>query len=229
MRNLLCVFFAFVLAAAVIFGAEKPETSHLAFVSEYIRELAAIENIRASVEKEQKQGNQSDVFSNAIHAGTLMQLELGSQVRMLKAMRLNPPFEELIPDITKFYEQKIALYQTIIDIGSAFIAGPKPGVDYDKLASEVPKTRAGLEFIDHALFDVTPIIFATLIDQKADSKNHASHLIITKAERAKLIRNLTDHFGAKLDQKDQNFTVSAASVLKAYFLKDYKCSDDPWE
>ena len=56
-----------------------------------------------------------------------------------------------------------------------------------------------------------------------------TRLIITKAERAKLLSDLTGDFGSKLDQKDQNFTVSAASVLKAYLLKDFKCSDDPWD
>jgi len=117
----------------------------------------------------------------------------------------------------------------MLDVGSAFLAGPKKGVDYGKLAAEMPKIRAELEYVDHSLFDATPLIFATLIDQKPDSKNHASHLIITKAERAKLIDDLTGDFGSKLHQKDQNFTVSGASVLKAYFLKDYKCSDDPWE
>jgi hypothetical protein len=117
----------------------------------------------------------------------------------------------------------------MIDISSAFLVGPKPDVDYGKLAAEMPKIRAELEYIDHTLFDATALIFATLIDPKPDSKNHLSHLIITKAERAKLIDELTGAFGSKLDQKDQNFTVSAASVLKAYFLKDYKCSDQPWE
>ena len=108
--------------------------------------------------------------------------------------------------------------------------GPKPGMDYAKLGTEVPKIHAELDDVDHTLFQVAPLIFSTLIDlQKADSKNHASHLTITKAERKKLIGDLTSKFGSKLDQKDQNFTVSSASVLKAYFLKDYKCSDDPWE
>jgi len=168
-------------------------------------------------------------LSNAIHIGTLIRLELSSQIGMLKGMHLNPPFDDLIPTLTEFYERKIALHRRLIDINSAFLAGPKPGVDYGQLAAEVPKIRAELEYIDHALFDVAPVIFATLIDKKPDSMNHASHLIITKAERAKLIEKLTDNFGSKLDQKDQNYTVSAASVLKAYFLKDFKCSDDPWE
>jgi hypothetical protein len=73
------------------------------------------------------------------------------------------------------------------------------------------------------------LVFATFIDEKPDSKNHASHLIITKAERAQLLKDLTTDFGSKLDQKGQNYTVGAASVLKAYLLKDFKASDDPWE
>lgn len=72
-------------------------------------------------------------------------------------------------------------------------------------------------------------MFATLIDMKADSKGHASHLIITKEEKARLIEKLNGSFGAKLDQKNQNYTVSAASVLKAYLNKDFKCSDEPWD
>lgn len=233
MRAVSCIVFAFILAAgaAATFEAEKPETSHLAFVTQYVRELAAIENIRSSAEQELKegQGTPGEVFSNGIHASTLIQLELRFQINTLKGMHLNQPFDQLIPNLTVFYERKIALHQRLIDIGSAFLAGPKPGVDYGKLAAEMPKIRAELEYIDHSQFDSTPLIFATLIDQKPDSKNHVSHLIITKAERAKLIDDLTGDFGAKLDQKDQNFTVSAASVLKVYFLKDYKCSDDPWE
>jgi hypothetical protein len=93
----------------------------------------------------------------------------------------------------------------------------------------MPKVRATLDDVDHTLFQAAPSIFATLIDPKPDSKNHASHLIVTKAERQKLVEDLDQRFGTKLNLKDQNYTVGAASVLKAYFLKDFKCSDEPWE
>lgn len=224
------IVFAFILVvgAPSTVGAEKPETPHLVFVSEFIRELAAIENIRDSGEQELKKDPNS-TFSNMIHSSTLFQLELGSQVRMLKGMRLKPPFEQLISNITAFYERKILLWKRMAEIGSAFIGAPKPGVDYSKFAAEVPEIRAQMEFIDHALFEASPGVFATLIDMKADSKGHASHLIITKEERAKLIDDLNTDFGAKLDAKDQNWTVSAASVLKRGLLKDFKSSDEPWE
>ena len=93
----------------------------------------------------------------------------------------------------------------------------------------MPQIRAQLDYIDQALFEATPSIFITLIDMKPDSQNHASHLIITKAERAGLIDDLNTDFGSKLDQKEPNYTVGAASVLRTYLLKDYKCSDDPWD
>jgi hypothetical protein len=209
--------------------SEQPETSHLAFVTEFVRELAAIENIRASAEKEPKQDT-TDVFLNTVHSGTLFQLELRTQIGVLKSMRLKPPFEGLIPVLTDFYEHKITLWQKIIDISDAFIGGPKADVDYGKLLAEAPKIRARLDYIDHTIFaETTPLIFETLIDPNPDSKNHVSHLIITKAERAGLLDDLTTDFGSKLDRKNQNYTVSAAKLLKAYLLKDYKCSDEPWE
>ena len=37
-----------------------PETPHLQFVSEYIREISAIEDIRANCLKEQKEGNRAN-------------------------------------------------------------------------------------------------------------------------------------------------------------------------
>jgi hypothetical protein len=216
------------VTARLTVGVEKPETSHLVFVTEYIRELSAIENIRESGEKELKEDPNS-TFSNMIHSSTLFQLELGSQIRMLRSMRLKAPHDQLIPNVTAFYERKILLWKRMAEIASAVIGGPKPGVDYSKFGAEMPEIRGQLGFIDHALFEASPSVFATLIDLKEDSKGHASHLIITKEERAKLIDKINTAFGTKLDAKDQNWSVSAASVLKAYLLKDFKSSEEPWE
>lgn len=209
----------------------KPETPHLEFVTEYIRELAAVERIRAAGEEENSRDKKDDKlpFAGVIHTSTMFELELGSQVKILTGMRLNAPFDELVPNITAFYERKIILWRRMREISSAFMGGPKDGVDYAKLEAEVPEIRGNLDFIDQALFEATPSVFATLIDMKEDSKGHASHLIITKEEKAGLISKLDDSFGAKLDQKDPNYTVSAAIVLRNYLNKDYKCSDEPWD
>jgi hypothetical protein len=98
MRVASCIVFVLALAAGVpsVFGADVPETPHLAFVTEYTRELAAIENIRTAAEQELKRGAQDQVFSTAIYSSTRFQSELRTQIDRLRGMRLNPPFEELI-------------------------------------------------------------------------------------------------------------------------------------
>jgi hypothetical protein len=209
----------------------KPETPHLEFVTEYIRELAAVEQIRAEGEEENNQDTKDGKppFAGLIHTSTMFELELRSQIKMLRGMRLNSPFNDLIPDITTFEEHKIEHWRRMSEIGGEFMGGPKKGVDYTKLAAEMPKIRGELEFIDQSLFEATPLVFATLIDTKEDSKGHDSHLIITKEQRGALIAKLNDYFGTKLDQKNQNYIVSAASVLRGYLSKDFKCSDEPWE
>jgi hypothetical protein len=233
MKRTICAVAVAVLVYPIA-GGEKPkntpETRPLEFVTEFIRELAAVERIRAAGEQEQSENKADSVFAAVIHTSTAFQLELGTRVRMLKQMRLRGDAGGVIKPLIETYEQKISLYERLIEIGSAFVGGPKPNVDYDKLAAETPKIRAGLEFVDHTIFeDITPLVFATLIDMRPDSKNHASHLVITKAEKATLLQDLEDRFGTKMDEKTQNLTVSAATVLRGYLLKDWKCSDEPWE
>jgi hypothetical protein len=228
-----------VCTVCACFAQEKPlptlpETSHLAFVTEYIRELAENEDTRESVEKDMqkaaKEGKTTTQMLEGIHGSTLIQLRLRAQIKVLQAMRLNTPNDELIPDIIKFYEHKIALHQQMIDISTAFLGGPKANVDYGELAAEMPKIRASLEDADKTMYEnATTWAFYTLIDERTDSKNHMSHLIITRAERATLLANLTRDFGPKLNQKEPYFAVGAAQILKAALQKPFKCSDDPWE
>ena len=142
-------------------------------------------------------------------------------------MKLEAPVNNLIPQIISLYEQKISLWQQFGDGCAQFIAAPKPNVDYGQIAAEFPKINAKLEYVDQTLFSATPLVFAALIDQRPDSENHLSHLLITKVQRDTLVGQLTLAFGQKLDQQNQNYTVSAASVLKGYLTKDYKCSDEP--
>jgi hypothetical protein len=206
----------------------KVETPHLEFVTEYVRELAAIEGIRESGETELKADPQS-IFMNSIHTGTLMQLELRTQIGQLKRMRLDEPFSDLIPTITEFYKDKIELWQEMIDIASAFVGDPKQNVDYAKLTADLPKIRARLDYIDKALFEASPLVFTTLVSVKPDSKGRTSHLIITKAERADLIEQIDTDFGSKLDAQRPNYVVAAALILRDGLQKDYKSSDDPWD
>jgi hypothetical protein len=164
--------------------------------------------------------DESNRMASCIRSGTRFQLELQSQISMLQGMRLDPPFETLPANIASFYERKIDLFKRMGDGCAVMMSGPKPGVDYGAIAAEAPKLTAEMEYIDAALFDAMPLVFATLIDPVPDANNPMSKLIITKAQRNKLIADINSEFGTKLDQKDHDNIVGAAWVLRAYLGKD---------
>jgi hypothetical protein len=93
----------------------------------------------------------------------------------------------------------------------------------------MPEIRASLDDVDKTLFKVTQMVFMLTIDKTPDSNNRLSHLVITKAERSKLVNDILVDFGDKLNLKSQNYAVASAQLLRDLLLKDYKCADDPWE
>src|ERR1700730_9988337 len=206
--------------------ASAAETSRLAFVTEYIRELGVNEDMRALTAREIAEPTDKNVAM--IRGSTRIVLELTAQIGMLKGMNLNKPFDGLPRNIAEFYDQKIMVHNQMNAMATAFLSGPKPGVDYSAMMAEAPKLTATLEYIDRALFQATPLIFATLVDEKPDKDGHVSRLTITRAQRDGLVQSLQISFGKKLDLSDQNFTVVSASVMRDYLsLKGYKCSDEP--
>ncbi|MDB5988968.1 MAG: hypothetical protein JWQ10_371 [Herbaspirillum sp.] len=217
---------AFVFLATVISTAVAQENANFSFVSEFTRELTALENIRATGEHELKEKG-SNPITGGIRNSTRVQLELGSSIAMLQGIHLQPPVDDVRQNIVTLYKRKIAYHQKLIDIASQFMAGQKPGVDYGQLAAEIPKITASLEYLDETLFKAAPVVFGSLIDMRADHLGHASHLVITAAERKGLIRNIKSSFGAKLDAKNQNYIVSSAWVLLSG-LQKFKSSDEPW-
>jgi hypothetical protein len=198
------------------------------FVNEYIRQLGALEEIRDNAEQELKAGS-ANQFADCIRNSTLFQLELRTDISQLQAVALPKPVADLPSLLVESYQQKLALYKQLSDTCSKMIAGPQPGVDYAQLAGDTPKITANLEYVDHTIFKFSPLVFATLIDQRPDKENHLSHLTITKAQRDSLVHDLNLSFGKKMDQENQNWGVSAASVLRTYLTeKGYKFADDPW-
>ena len=211
--------------------APNPETPHLRFVKEFVRELIEDESRKASGEKELGEAKTpNEKFSAGIYFSKSIQLELRSQINMLKTMRLKDPFDTLIPSLVSSYQLQINLHQKLIDISGKFMAVvPKEGVDYQALAAKMPEIRAELDEARKALFDAAALVFMSLVDMKADSQGHANHLLITKAEKA----GLEDQLGIILkdlpEKGDQDYYISAAMILRGGLQKGFKCSDEPWE
>jgi hypothetical protein len=208
----------------------KPETPHLRFVKEYVHELMEDESLKVTGQKELSEAKTTEEqISTGIYFSKSVQLELGSQIRMLNGMRLAKLFETLIPDLIGFYQRQVELHQSLIDINSKFIAGPRSAVDYSALAAKLPQIRAELEQTQKAVFEATPLVFMTLIDPKPDSQDHVSHLLTTKAEKADLQDQLDIMLKDEPDKGDHDYYIGAAMVLRGGLQKAHKCADEPWD
>jgi hypothetical protein len=208
----------------------KPETPHLQFVKEFVRELIENEDRKASGEKELAEAKTpNEQFSAGIYYSKSTQLELRSQINILKGMRLKDRFDTLIPSLIGSDQQQIDLHQKLLEIGGKFMAGPKEGVDYQALVAKVPEIRAELDASRKAVFDAAAVVFMSLIDMKPDSQGHLSHLLITKAEKADLEDQLEIMLKGVPDKGDHDYYISAAMILRGGFQKGYKCADEPWE
>ena len=154
----------------------KPETPHLRFVKEYVRELSEDEDLKVTGERELSEAKTLNAqFSAGIYFSKSTQLELRSQIAMLKSMRLHSPFDTLIPSLIGLYQRQIELHQELIDTSGKFLAGPKAGVDYGALGAKAPEIRAELDDVRKAVFEAAALVFMTLIDLKPDSQGHTSH------------------------------------------------------
>src|SRR5260370_31802385 len=103
----------------------KPETRHLRFVQEFVHELIEDESRKANGEKELIEVKTPDEqFSTGIYFSKSTQLELRSQIAMLKSMRLKEPFDTLIPSLIGSYQQQIDWQQKSTDMLCNLTADP---------------------------------------------------------------------------------------------------------
>ena len=111
---------------------------------------------------------------------------------------------------------------------TAFAEGPKPNVDYKALVAREPKMTAEIEYIDKTMFEGSQLVFGTLLDSRASSKNHADHLVITRQQRDELVRHIDSAFGEKLKASNPSWNVSQAILIRAKLL-EFKTADEPWD
>jgi hypothetical protein len=209
----------------------KPETPHLQFVKQFVRELIEDESLKANSEKELSEAKTPyEQFSASIYNSKSTQLELRSEIRILKGMSLKDPLDFLIPDLIGSYQKQIDLHQRLIGITGKFMAVvPKQGVDYEALAAKMPEIRAELDDARKVMFDAATAVFTSLLDMKADSQGHVSHLLITKAEKADLENQLEILLKDVPEKGDHDYYISAAMILRGGLQKGFKCADEPWE
>lgn len=198
-------------------------------VQNFVRHIGTFEEDRARAAKDQAI-NKED-FAGCVRNMTTFQMDLDASARYLIAVKLASTnmAKDIPPIVGGIVRQKYVIVGDLIDECEAFIV-PDPKVDYTDLAKRAPKLTAMSDYVDKTLFDAAPGIFMALISSRADSHNHANHLVITREQRHKLLSSIQSYFGEKLELKGDivNSYIAIAQLFRDK-LNEFKCADDPWE
>ena len=148
---------------------------------------------------------------------------------MVRAANLTAPYKldgdarETPGFLVNYYATKGEMFRSLGNMCQTMLQGPKPGLDH---AAAMPKLGADIENLDKSLPLMSVMVFNALISPTPDKAGHMSRLIVTKQERDALIHQISFSF-RRLDAKDANYAVSAATVLWEYLArKGYRCADE---
>ena len=194
-----------------------------AFADEYIRELGEIQDIQDAGQAEIKTAkNPMEQMADYVHTGSALILAMRTDISMLNDVKTDP---DTVKSLVGLYETQIQLNQRLIDISTAMLSGPKPGVDYGAFMAEVPQIQAKLDSMGKLYMNISNLVFAQLLNMEPDAQGHVSRLNIDQAERDGLIRHINRSFGRHLNEKNQSWVCSGAWVLRANLQKPFTSSD----
>ena len=211
--------------AMVAQSALAQDVTPLQFVTEYVDELAEVERIRVDEEQALKAPN-ADMVSICVESGDRYRRELGQQVARMRSLRIPPPSQDLPEKIAHLYSRKLKLYQEVIAACSALKGRSAGDINSLEAMAAVAKYDARVDQIDRELFRSASAVFWTLLQQRTETREHPSRLIITTTQKANLLRQIERDFGAALQDEQQTYLVNAGSVIHDY-LKSHKASDEP--
>ena len=140
----------FTCDAAFAAATDDDRAARVAFVNEFIRELASTQQVRDTFAKEHGEDKSSaEQMATIIRTATRMNLELQTNINILQKITLRAPFNKFNTNLQQIYEQKQAIQEEIINTASQFMGGPKPNVDYDAMAAHMPQLTAQDGYLEH--------------------------------------------------------------------------------
>lgn len=212
-----------ILATSSAFAADAPGTQ---FVQQYVWDIGTFEDIRLQAAAE-KNITKNETLASCIRMGTRFQLELDVAAARMKTFNLPGEMKDTPGLIASVYQQRADLYRELGESCAAILSGPKRGADYGAIAANAPKINAKLDYNAKTLFQGSAIIAMALIDQKPDAHGKLSHLVITRREKAELVKTVNSSFGKKLNEKNPTYLVGSVKLIKKFLMTTtHKCADE---
>ena len=195
----------------------------------YVRCLAKTYDLQEAAKLElSRVKDPTSVLMTNVRMSTKAKLEMRAMIAEMNQLDVGEDAKPFVQNLSDFYRKKIDLNDSLIEVASKLLDGPKPGADYGKLLASTAEISGILEQIDEQIFKLANAFFAIMIDLRPDKSGHANHLKITRAQKAELLALIESRFGASIKGKNQNWTVGGAWLLRSNLQKGFKASDDPW-
>jgi len=182
------------------------------FAREYINTLSAIEIARQKAAADLGT-TANEKLASCIRGGTAQQLELDSSAQRLREYKLPGEMKGIPNTVADAFTARSETFGEIIKSCEIMVEGPRKGVDYGKVAANVPKLNARLDFIDKTIFQGSPIVMMALIDEKPDANGKMSRLNISCKEKVDLIRLISVSF-SDINKKNPTYIVGAAQMMR---------------
>lgn len=216
------------LACLVLAPSWAADLTNYAAAAEYIQYLAKMHDQQRAAQTELARATDAtSKLMTSVRISTRAKLEHRASIASLNQLSVGDDAATFVGYFTSFQQQKIDLHDTMIEIASRMLGGPKPDIDLGKLMAAAAETSATMDNVDQQIFKLANAFFAVMIDQRPGKEGRVSRLKITRSQRVELLRLIESRFGASLNAKEQNWIVSGAWLMRANLQKSFKASDDP--
>ncbi len=232
-ETILILLLALSVQSKPIEKAKVKETPRYEVISEWVRVITAIRIHQEKYEQAMSAAKaENDKPLATIGYNHAMNIELRSSIPRLKAMKVSDEHLKGTPThLAFFFVQKVKLQSELIVIKKkSLVDTPQPGVDYTKLLGRLPEISVEMDNIDRAIVQLATMFCAMLIDTKPNSLGKLDHLLVTKAQRDNLIRQIDLTFGDDLTWKPGvTYNTAAASSTRTFLVGGHRSSDEPWD
>jgi hypothetical protein len=197
---------------------------------EFVRELEVIYRLQETGKKELAEDNSSPgQLTTGIRVGTRTVLEMNESIGRLDQIAVGGQWVKWRDLLKQLDSDRIRIFQELNQMSKAILRGPEPGINYGAMTAHAPELNVELEQVDKSMFTMAQAMFFALVDERRlgpDGKLH--HLLLTKKERADMIKLIDKVWGQTLEDKDASYIVSAARTIKYGLTRPiYKSADEP--
>jgi hypothetical protein len=226
MRRLIGFTFLF----ASLFGGAAFATTPAEFISTYVGQLGQQQMLKARIPQDLRNPTAGQL--KECTAGSIaLSAHLHKDGESLKAMSLTGDLAKMVPTLINLYESKAVQHLQYGAICSTMSQSPAGGKAYLGAAHAAPQVLAQIAATDRVIFQGMPLIATSLLPPGADVRNPNTRLVVTKAQRLKLVSDIDAAFDAKKHPlpseigPNTDIIMASASILRA-FLTDRKGSDE---